>query len=925
MAIRVYQQAFNVGQFDADKLHRVDLERVRLAAERQSNLMCDAVGSAWGRPGTEFIAATNGSAKSRLLPFNAGGSDGFVLELTATTLRILDTDTDEYVTRAAVTSTVGTGDFSADASWTKAATAGQTTTISGGKGRMQARAAGGVAKLKQSVTTASVGVEHALRVVVDRGPVTFRLGSTDGGAEYLPGGVEVELKQGTHSIAFTPTASPYYVEFSTESTTLKLIDSCEIEAAGVLTLPTPWPLAALPLVRFDQSLDVMFIACDGYQPMRIERRGDASWGMAYYEFYDGPFYAGRSAEVKLTPGATEGNTTLTADRAFFNANHVGAIFRLFHEGQKVETYLAAANEWTEPFLMTGITETNFEERKFTVAISGTWAGTLRHQRSYDGADGQYHDYRRAQTVATIDITANATFTNDDNDDNLEVWVRMGFPAGLYTSGEAAIAFDYPGGGGYGVARVTGYTSPTQVDIEVITPFKGKHATERWREGQFSPVQGWPTAVVLFDGRLWWFGSDKVAGSISDAYESFDEDFVGDAGPIIRSIAVGGRNEGRWAMALSSLMIGCDGRVVNARANSLDEVLTPENTGMKSTGKIGAAAISPVELADDRGVFVQSSGNLLYEITWSSEKGRYVVTPFSKLTANMFQTGISGMAVQTLPDQRLWVPTEDSDMICIVFEPSQQVLAAHIPISTDRDGEYFESVAVVPGADQDRVYASVKRIINGNTVRYVEKFARDAETRVDQLCKVMDSHVVFGAGSATITGLSHLEGCEVVAWVDGEPVIDDTITDLSLSNTKVFIVAAGQITLPVVPMTSGVLGLAYDYEYKSARLAFGIEGSTPMLQNKSIEALGLLIGDYVRDGIKYGVVTGSGTFSTPHNLPLTDSSTGLRADNVVAGPGPDENPVNAGSKISLDERLCISGRSPKPMKLLAMVVGVEVHG
>lgn len=926
MAIRVYQQAFNVGQYDADKLHRVDLERVRLAAERQVNLLCDSVGAAWPRPGTEFLAGVRNNAANRLIGFSAGTDDGFILELTSGALRVIDSDTDTLVTRTAVNSVVGTGDFSSDTNWTKATSAGQTTAIASGLLQLSARASGGRASAKQAVTTTSIGVEHALRIVVARGPVTFRLGSTDGGAEYLPGGVETELRTGVHSIAFTPTASPYYIEFSTESKALRYVDSCQVEAAGVMEIATPWPTAALPLIRHDQSLDVMFCACDGYQPKRIERRGDHSWSVVDYQFSDGPFFPGRSAEVQLTPAATEGNTTLTADRNFFNANHVGALFRLFHEGQKLDTYLAGANQWTEPFLVTGINETNFEERKFTWTVSGAWVGTLRFQRSTNGPDGDYKDYRSEQSVATVDITANAAGKiNDDNDDNIDVWVRIGFPEGKYTSGEARVQISYGNAGGFGIARVTAYTSPTVVSVEVLTPFKGTHGTKRWREGWFSPIQGWPTAVSFSDGRLWWLGLDKVAGSISDAFDSFDEEFDGDAGPIARSIAVGGRNKARWAMPLSSMMIGCDGRVVNARASALDDILTPDNTGMKSAGKIGAAAISPVELADDRGVFVQSAGNTLYEITWSNEKGRYVVNPFSKLTANMFTSGITDLDVQTLPDQRMWVTTREADAVCIVFEPSQQVLAAHIPISTSRTGEYFESFAIVPGANQDRVYASVKRIINGATVRYIEKFALDSETAIGPICKVMDSHVTFGAGNAVIGGLSHLEGAAVVVWMDGAPVTDPAIIDPALDNAMIFTVAGGQITLPSVPVTGGCVGLAYDWQYKSSRLALGVEGATPMLTNKSLEAVGLLLADYVRSGVKYGAVTGSGAFDAPYSLPLTSSATGTDADEIVAGPGKDETPLDAGGVISFDERVCIAGRSPKPFKLLGMVLGVQARG
>jgi len=916
--VDVLYHAFNVGQFDRDKLHRVDVERLRLAAERQTNFMCDTVGKGFARPGFEYIATLPG--KTRPIEFIAGNDDAAMLLLSDLAMRVYDNQTGGIVTRVAVSTTITNGDFSAGAGWTLAATAGQTSTISGGKLNLTARAHGGIAKASASATVAGgdVGKEHALRIVVDRGPVSFRCGSSAGADDYI---AATDLRKGTHSLAFTPTGT-FYFEFSSQMPILKIVDSCTVEAAGVMSIPTNWAEADLGLIRGTQSLDVMFCAAEGYKEQQIERRGDTSWSVVDYDRDDGPFQAGRSAPVTLTPSVTEGNGTLTASAPFFNASHVGALFRLFHEGQAINTYLAAANQFTPPIKVTGITETNFEERKYTYTIAGTWVGTLRNRRSFDGEDGDYHDFRRAQTVATVDITANASFTNDDNDDNVDEWIRIGFPPGLYTSGEASVAISYPNGGGAGICRVVGYTSSTVVDIEVLTPFMGTGVTEDWRQSRWDGVNGYPAAVAFDDGRLVWAGNDLIDASISDAYTSFDENFVGDAGPLSRSIALGGRNDVRWALPLSSLMLGCDARIANVRASSLDEILTPDNFGVKSSGKIGAAPISPVELADDRGVYVQSSGVNLYEITWSPDKARYITAPFSKLTASLFSSGITGITVQVLPDQRMWVTNVDADAVCIVFEPSEQVLAAHVPISTSIDTDFFQAFGVLPGDTQDRVFAVVERVVAGATVYYFERMALDSEVAPATVCKVMDSHVTgTGAHSATIS-IAHLEGCEVVAWVDGAPVLDSSITDPALDNAKVFTVAGGQITLPVAPTAGYCVGLAYDWQYKSARLAYGVQGYTPMLRNKSLAAIGILPADYVRSGIKYGVVTGN-TFDTPHSLPEISTETGTTADEIVEGPGADEVPFPAGSELGLDVRVCIAGRSPKPFSLLSLVLAIEV--
>lgn len=919
--INVLHHALNVGVFDADKLHRVDLERMRLAAERQTNVLCDTIGKGYSRPGFEHITELDGF--TRPIPFLAGGDEAAMLLFSDEEMRVFDQEDGALVSRPAVTATVPNGDFSSAGSWASGSSAGASDTISGGKLRLSARAAGALAVTAGVITVNEPGTLHALRVVVSNGPVRLKLNGVNDSSSLFLG----DLRTGVHSIAFTPAINEdnVVIRFENVVPTEKTIDSCQIEAAGPMVIPTIWPASALPLIRCAQSLDVMYVACAGHKEQRIERYGDQSWSVVDYDRADGPFEAVRNSYVTLAPSVLEGNGTLTSSYDFFTADHVGALFRLFHEGQKIDTYLAGDGAETQAFLVSGITETNFEDRKFTTQVSGTWSGTLKHRRSYSGEFGDYVDYRREQASSTINITSNATYTNDDNDDNLDIWVKVGFAPGAYTSGEARVRFTYQGGGGFGIARVTGYTDSKHVSIEVLVPFKDTSAVENWRESRWDGYNGYPSAVGFVDGRLAWGGDDLFDASISDAFDSFDENFEGDAGPISRSIGLGGRNNIRWMLPLSSLLLGCDARIANARASSLDEVITPDNFGFKSSSKIGAAAVSPAELSDDRAVFVQASGNRLFELLWSAEKARYTAEPFSKLTTRLFDAGITGIAVQTLPDQRLWVTTLNGDAVCIVFEPSQEVLAAHVPISTSSDTDFFQYFEVLPALGQDRLYAVIKRVVDGATVYHFERMALDSEVEVDTLCKVMDGHVSgTGAHSATIGGLVHLEGRTVVAWVDGAPVTDPAITDPAEDNSMTFVVSGGEITLPDAPTEGYVVGLPYDYQYKSARLAYGVQGYTPMLQNKSLTALGLLLSDYCRSGVRYGVVRGSG-FSTPWSLPQISSHTGDVAADVVAGIDEDEYKVGAGSEIGLDVRLCIAGRSPKPLAIRSIVLAIETHG
>jgi hypothetical protein len=960
--IETAQHFFNIGVIDRDKLHRVDVDHLRLGASIQTNLLCDVAGKAFLRPGLEFCGLQPASAdpfsgltSARLLPFVSGADESYVLEFTAKSspvdddgvLRVFNpnkptTDTygfgrgnpvDDYVRRVAVSTQVANQFFNTTTDWTLATAAGQTSVITNSELHLSARGRGAEASAKQTVTVALAdqGKEHALRITVQHGPVTFRLGSTSGGDELIE---ETTLRRGYHSLAFTPETGSVYIKISSKLAWLAIVENCYIEAAGIMELPLPYESEDLDQIRTAQSLDVMWLACAGQQRRRIERRGPNSWSICYYDTDDGPFDVGRSADVRVKVSALEGNATMTAEGPLFKDGHVGTLFRLTHQGQKLDTYLAGDNQFTDAFLVTGITETNFEERKHSTVISGTWAGTLRFYRSFDGEFGQYREYRREQSSSTIAITANATFVNDDNDDNAEVWVRIGFAEGDYTSGEAHIATTYRNGNGYGICRVTSVTDSTHAEVEVLRPFKSTGYTDDWSEGRWSSARTQPSSVALSDGRLVWAGDDMIDASISDAYESFDDTYLGDAGPISRSIAVGGRNKARWMLPLSSLVIGCDTRIVNARASTLEEILTPDNFNMKSVRAIGAAAKSPVELADDRLLFIQNSTKKLEEVVWDASKGTYTVSDYSKLNGDLFSDGgIYEIAAQSVPDQRIWVVLNGSEpsvgggyrtsLVCIVDEPEAGVLAAHIPIvsGTIEAPGIFYSVCVLPGTSFDRVYFSVLRFNDNGPVYTLERLALDSEARptlvsaAGRPTKCLDACVSGyfiddGSLPQTITGLDHLEGMIVSAWVDGLPL------------AETFTVASGKITLPTKPGLHYCVGLPYPWQYQTGKLGYGVQGYSAALKNKSIAGVGLMMGDVVRSSVHYGVTNNDTTFSTPWDLPLISSATGKLADQVFIGPMPDEIIFPATNQISTDSRICLSGMSPSPVSLLSLVLTIE---
>ncbi len=233
------------------------------------------------------------------------------------------------------------------------------------------------------------------------------------------------------------------------------------------------------------------------------RPGSRGWSVALFHADDGPFQSAPGITANFTAGAYYGNTTLTSDRPWFQPGHVGCLFRLFTNGQFNQTVLGSDNAYTPAVRVSGWGAT----RNYNWTISGTWAGTITFQRSYDSATSGFIDVSTVTSNGTISSSTGGTGGTPDLD-NVIAWERVGFKGSGYTSGSATAISSYAGDGGYGRCRVTGYVSPTQVNIEVLEPFSTLQATTDWVEGDWSGVAGYPTAVAFHEGRLGWSAALK---------------------------------------------------------------------------------------------------------------------------------------------------------------------------------------------------------------------------------------------------------------------------------------------------------------------------------------------------------------------------------------------------------------------------------
>lgn len=876
--------AFNRGVMSELALARADVKRVGMSAKTQMNWIPRVMGPMSLRPGWEYIGAiATASGNVRMIPFVFSNDDKALIEVTNNSVRVWD-DEQALITRVAVSTTIANPDFTIDlASWTDD---DQGTAVSvWDAGTMSLTGTGTDGARRYQLVTVAAGdfnKEHALGIDITSGTVGLRVGTTLDDDDLIS---ETYLGKGVHSLAFTPTGANVYVLLFNRSLRVGKVNSCNIATAGVLQHTTSLlPDETFDDLRWAQSGDVIFIARGVTRaPVKIERRGTTSWSVVDYESDTGPFLPVNTSPVTLTPSALTGSITLQASQNIFKSTNVGSLYRLTNTGQLLSGALGALNATLGNLKVTGIGD----NRKFSIVITGVWTATITLQQAL------------VEPTTWTDVasyTTNQNLTFDDTLDNQVAYYRLIVTA--YTSGSATGQLSIPTGSSTGIVRVTAYTDPNTVTADVVQTLGGLTATDDWAEGAWSERRGYPSAVAIFQSRLYWAGKDKVWGSVVDDFYNFDPGFVGDAGPLNRSIGTGPVDRINWLMPLRYLAMGAQSSEFMCRSTNFEDPVTPSNFNLRELGTYGSASVNPIKI-DNNAVFVDKTGSRAMELTGDLDGAQ--LAELTALCPELLQPNVVRAAIQRRPDTRIHFLRCDGTVVIAVYDKLEEVKCF---VTVETEG-LVEDIVILPsqtGNTEDEVYYVVARVVNGVIVRYLEWWASITQTVGGTTTKLADSFKeITQASSTTVTGLSHLEGKSVVVWGNSKDLGTYTVT-------------GGSITLSEA-VTYCVVGLSYYALYESNKLGFLTIGAGSLSKRARITTAGLILKDTHENGLEYGT-------DEDHldALPPVEAETTVTANTVWDTF--DNDPISFNGTMSNDTRLILKATAPRPCTVLAAVVSVE---
>lgn len=492
-------------------------------------------------------------------------------------------------------------------------------------------------------------------------------------------------------------------------------------------------------IQYVQSNDVMYIVHPDDPPQKLIRIDHAEWTIADAAWEWGPFLDLNTTTTTITPNGTTGSITLTASAAIFTADNVGSLWKII--------------EKSDNSAIDGTLDEN--ESSATVAIEGdglltlenTWTGLVTLEKSVVDADSWEPVYPKLNGDA-----ANIEYSFSESDTGYEYRVTMS----SFSTGTCEYTLVAYNSNVAGYVTVTAFTSTKVVTATVTSTLAGTDATTKWAEGAWSVRRGYPRAICIYQNRLCLAGTSFQPNgfwtSASADFENMRESTL-DNGAIVYEVSATKQNPILWLQDKNGVIAGTTGSVIRIFSQSNTSVLTAATIGSERQTEAGSADMQPALIGDSI-VFVDRNRRKVRDIIYDLQSDGFVSPELTIMAEHITSPGLIDIAVQARPDNIVWFIRSDGQLVSLTYNRNEGVVAWARHIT---DGE-FESVAVIPGTNEDQVWVVVKRTIEGVDVRYVEQMQpQDWGTDPDD-SRFVDSGLTYsGDFTGTITGLDHLEG------------------------------------------------------------------------------------------------------------------------------------------------------------------------
>lgn len=551
---------------------------------------------------------------------------------------------------------------------------------------------------------------------------------------------------------------------------------------------------------------------------RFNWTGRAMAGTAALETLVFPVVEDITLECSNTNG--EGRT-LTASAPLFRAGHEGSYWQITHRRENSAVELVAAVTTISEASSSAITITG----KWDVFTYGTWAATLYLERKIGAT---WETVRSWTSKKDRNVIANGEETEP-----AEMRLRVSAGTSEAATGAAVPRFvlECSDSRVNGLVKITaigtldGDGKATEATVDIISGLFSTDPTAIWSEGAFSAVHGYPRAVALHQGRLWFGGVAKepcrLWGSVSNDFTNFRRSSFDD-GSISVSPATQRSNAIQWLASFErDLIVGTKGDEWTLGATG--DVIKPTDIQMLRRSSYGSAYSQAVQVGDAL-VFPQRGNKRLRQISPRSDAQQWSAVDLTVLAEHVGQYGFTAFAMMSSPMIVLWTASGDGKLLGMTFEREQNVFGWHVH---ETDGT-IESVAVVAAENADELWLSVLRS-NGRRIERLDSLTLGRDFSNVGNLMYLDSARRFdftGSPSAALTGLDHLEGRTVSILADGVEQTPAAVT-------------GGALTL-AAPATTVIVGLPFTSELQPMRMDIPLRDGTAQNRRFRVSRVGMYL-------------------------------------------------------------------------------------
>jgi len=336
----------------------------------------------------------------------------------------------------------------------------------------------------------------------------------------------------------------------------------------------------------------------------------------------------------------------------------------------------------------------------------------------------------------------------------------------------------------------GLTNFPELNAAILTTIDGVIIESTVTEGEapgediISNARGWPRCGTFYNQRLYMGGfkslpSHLLYSVLGDFFNLDDRTILAEKGFVFTA-------DTDQAAVIYQLFAG---RHLQVFTSSMEffipaKPVSPLNTAIDQTTRRGIPEGVRVVENEGASFFIQKGGNAIREYLFTDASGSYDATQISLLATHLIlnPTSVALNPAQAKRDSDIYIMANGTADATVLVTLREANITGFARFTTD--GKFIS----VASEDLGDLYCIAERVIDGVSVRYLEKF--DNEIFMDAGRKE-----AVAPGTTQLTGIDWLEGREIFFIIDGSPSGSATVS-------------GGVVVLPVTANSEVIYGLNF---------------------------------------------------------------------------------------------------------------------